>query len=193
MNRDMLTTPQASEALEAGLADIRRSPSDDGTLELIVCRPATGQREVLGWAQLDPKQGLVGDNWLRRGSRSTPDGSANPEMQLNVMNARCTALLAQTRERWPLAGDQLYLDFDLSRENLPAGTRLVIGEAIIEVTAPPHTGCSKFQERFGLEAVKFVNSPLGRQLRLRGLNARVVQGGTIRSGDRVQKDRVPGR
>ncbi len=174
-----LTLPE----LEAGLDHIRQSPSDEGPLELIVRRPETGEREVLEAAELDLEQGLVGDNWKTRGSRSTPDGSAHPEMQLNVMNARVVALVAQARDRWPLAGDQLYVDLDLSEANLPPCTQLELGSAVIEVTAMPHTGCKKFVERFGVDAMKFVNSPLGRQLNLRGINARVVQAGQIRQGD----------
>ncbi len=173
--------------LEAGLDHIRRAPASDGVLELIVRRPAQGEREVLPAAELDLAHGLVGDNWRTRGSRSMPDGSANPEMQLNVMNARCAALLARTRERWPLAGDQLYVDLDLSEANLPPGTRLALGGAVIEVTAAPHTGCAKFTSRFGLDAMKFVNSSLGRSLHLRGINAKVVQPGTIRERDAVRK------
>jgi MOSC domain-containing protein YiiM len=108
-------------------------------------------------------------------------------MQINVMNARVAALVAQDRHRWHLAGDQLYLDMDLSAENLPAGTQLAIGSAIIEVTPPPHTGCKKFVARFGLDAMKFVNSSVGRELHLRGINAKVVQGGTIRVGQVARK------
>ena len=174
-------------ALEAGLDRIRQSPADGGILELIVRRPATGQREVLPAAELDPASGLVGDNWRTRGSGSTPDGSAHPDMQLNVMNARAIALLAGSRDRWPLAGDQLYVDLDLSTANLPPGTRLALGGAVIEVTAVPHTGCAKFTQRFGQEAMKFVNSPVGRPLNLRGINARVLQAGPIRAGDVVRK------
>jgi hypothetical protein len=175
------------DQLEAGLEHIRGAPKNEGTLELIVRRPDIGAREVLPSAQLDLTTGLVGDNWRARGSSSMPDRSANPEMQLNVMNARVVALLAQTRDRWALAGDQLFVDFDLGTENLPPGTRLALGDAIIEVTAVPHNGCKKFTERFGLEAVKFVNSPLGKQLRMRGLNAKVVRPGTIRAGEVVRK------
>ena len=131
--------------------------------------------------------GLVGDTWNQRGSRSTPDGSSHPDMQLNIMNVRSTALVAQDRERWSLAGDQLYVDFDLSGQNLPPGTRLRIGDATIEVTAIPHTGCAKFVSRFGLDAMKFVNSPVGRELNLRGICAKVVEPGAIRAGDRVRK------
>src|SRR4051794_35491447 len=173
--------------LEAGLAEIRRSPRDAGLLELIVRRPRVDEREVLAEGELDPSDGLVGDSWKERGSSRTPDGSAHPEMQLNIMNARVIALVAQERERWRLAGDQLYLDLDLSGENLPAGTRLALGEALIEVTAQPHTGCKKFVARFGVEAMKFVNSSVGRELHLRGINARVIRGGAIRVGDAARK------
>ncbi len=173
--------------LEAGLDEIRRAPKEDGAIELIVRRPAVDQREVIAEGRLDVVEGLVGDNWRARGSRSMPDGSANPEMQINVMSARAVACVARARERWSLAGDQLFLDLDLSVENLPIGTRLALGEAMIEVTAPPHTGCAKFAARFGREALAFVNSAEGKALRLRGLNARVIQSGVIRTGDRVRK------
>jgi len=175
------------EELEAGLDEIRRSPSEMGDLKLIVRRPETEQREVLTEGTLDPAYGLVGDNWLARGNRHTADGSADPEMQLNIMNARVIALVAQDPERWALAGDQLYIDMDLSPDNLPPGTRLSIGSAIIEVTPPPHTGCKKFVSRFGKDAMVFVNSGVGRQLNLRGINARVIQGGTIRTNDVAEK------
>ena len=131
--------------------------------------------------------GIVGDNWCTRGSSKTKDGAAHPDMQINIMNARAIALVAQDRDRWALAGDQLYLDLDLSVANLRAGTRLAIGSAILEVTSLPHTGCKKFTERFGLDAMKFVNSDLGRDLRLRGHNSLVVQAGVIRPGDMVSK------
>lgn len=173
--------------LEAGLDHIRQSPTDAGTLAMIVRRPAADRREVLSVAELDLADGLVGDSWRARGSRSTHDGSAHPDMQLNVMNARAIALLARNRDRWPLAGDQLYVDLDLSTVNLPPGTRLAVGGAVIEVTAQPHTGCAKFTQRFGSDAMKFVNSPVGRSLNLRGINAKIVQSGPIRTGDTVRK------
>ena len=176
-----------AEELAAGLAEIKRAPRDSGVLELIVRRPAVDEREVLEEGVLDLSAGLVGDTWPVRPSSRTPDGSAHPEMQLNVMNARVIALLARERGRWPLAGDQLYLDMDLSAENLPAGTRLAVGTAVIEITAQPHTGCKKFAARFGVEALKFVNSPEGKQLRLRGLNARVVEPGVVRVGETARK------
>lgn len=176
-----------AEELEAGLDEIRRSPKDEGVLELIVRRPRVDEREVLEEGELNLTEGLVGDSWRERASSRTPDGSPHPEMQLNVMNARAIALVAQERGRWPLAGDQLYIDLDLSDENLPAGTRLEIGSAVIEVTAQPHTGCKKFVSRFGLDAMKFVNSPAGRSLHLRGINAKVVRPGTIRVGQMARK------
>jgi hypothetical protein len=176
-----------TEELRAGLDEIRRSPKDEGVLELIVRRPAVGEREVLDEGRLDVSEGLVGDTWSSRGSRRSKDGLAHPDMQLNIMNSRVIALVAQARERWHLAGDQLFLDLDLSGENLPPGTRLALGSAVIEVTPEPHTGCQKFVSRFGLDAMTFVNSPLGRQLNLRGINAKVVQPGTIRVRDVAKK------
>lgn len=173
--------------LEAGLDHIRQSPKDDGIIEVMLRRPDFGVRELLETAELCLVEGLVGDNWRTRGSSKTPDGAAHPEMQLNLMNARAAALIAQSRDRWPLAGDQLYLDLDLSEDNLPPGTRLALGTAIIEITAIPHLGCQKFMARFGNAALKFVNSDVGRQLHLRGLNAKVVQPGVVRVGDRARK------
>ncbi len=156
-------------------------------MELIVKRPATEARELAEHAILDPATGLSGDNWFSRGSSRTPDRSANRDAQLTLMNSRAIALIAATKERWPLAGDQLYVDFDISAGNLPAGSRLKIGDAMIEITAEPHLGCGKFKARFGEAALTFVNSPIGRELRLRGLNARIITGGPIRVGDRVEK------
>ena len=173
--------------LEAGLDEIRQAPKDEGLLQLIVRRPHVDAREVLAEGELHLSEGLVGDSWKLRGSSRTSDGSPHPDMQLNIMNARVVALVAGDKDRWPLAGDQLYIDLDLSAENLPAGTQLSLGSAVIEVSPQPHTGCQKFVSRFGLDAVKFVNSAVGRELHLRGINARVVQPGTIRVGDVVSK------
>ena len=175
------------QELEAALDHLREAPKDGGVLQLIVRRPQIDHREVVEEAELDPVLGLIGDNWSVRGSRKTPDGSAHPEMQINIMNARVTALVAQDMERWPLAGDQLYLDMDLSKENLPAGSRIALGSAVIEVSALPHTGCHKFVARFGADAMKFVNSDLGKQLCLRGINAKVVQGGVVKVGHTATK------
>jgi len=173
--------------LDAGLDAIRVSPREAGVLEMIVRRPAVGVREILEEGELDLARGLVGDTWHTRGSRRTPDGSPHPDMQLNIMGSRAAALVAQRKDRWALAGDQLFVDLDLSEKNVPAGTRLAVGSAVLEVTAQPHTGCQKFVERFGREAMMFVNSPIGRELHLRGINARVVQPGGIRVGDVVRK------
>jgi len=139
--------------LEAGLDAIRQSPKDEGVIALIVRRPKVDAREVLEEGELDLVEGLVGDTWKVRGSSRTPDGAAHPDMQLNIMNARVIALLAREKDRWPLAGDQLFIDMDMSSENLPPGTRLALGSAVIEVTDQPHTGCKKFVSRFGFDAV----------------------------------------
>src|ERR1700730_11330724 len=173
--------------LEAGLDESRKSPRDAGLLELIVRRPRIEEREVLKEGELDLTVGLVGDCWSTIGSSRTADGWANPEMQINIMNSRVIALVAQSRDRWQLAGDQLYIDLDLSAENLPAGKHLALRSALLEVTAPPHTGCKKFVSRFGLDAMKFVNSPVGQQLHLRGINAKVVRPGVVRVGDMATK------
>jgi hypothetical protein len=173
--------------LESGLPAAQLSPADAGTLELMVRRPAIGRRDVLTLGHLDPLAGLIGDTWNQRGSSRTADRSPHPDMQITIMNSRVVALIAGDRSRWALAGDQLYVDLDLSAANLPAGTRLAIGTAIVEVTAQPHTGCGKFAERFGVDATKFVNSPTGRALNLRGINARVVAGGVVRTGEIVSK------
>jgi len=173
--------------LEAGMDHIRQAPRDHGRLEMIVRRPVDDEREALEQGELDPSKGLIGDNWKTRGSRHSVDGSANINAQITVMNSRATALVAQTEARWALAGDQLYIDLDLSDDNLPPGTRLAIGSAIIEISAVPHTGCKKFSARFGVEAMKFVNSPEGKRLHLRGINAKIVQAGVIRVGDTVKK------
>jgi len=175
------------QELEAALDHLRTAPKNDGVVELIVRRPRTDEREVLEEAELDPVKGLIGDSWCVRPSSKTPDRSPHPEMQINIMNSRVTALVAQAKDRWPLAGDQLYIDMDLGKENLPGGTRLAIGSAVLEVSPLPHTGCNKFVARFGADAMKFVNSPIGRELCLRGINARIIQGGVIRVGNIATK------
>jgi len=165
--------------LESGLEEIRRSPRDSGRLEMIVRRPTKGEREVLNEGELTLEEGLAGDCWK--------DHDGHHDFQINIMNSRAIATIAGERDRWALAGDQLYIDMDLSETNLPPGTQLEIGSALLEITAEPHTGCSKFAARFGVEAVKFTNSLRGRQLNLRGLNARIVKPGRIRTGDSVRK------
>lgn len=178
---------RTADELAAGIDEIRRAPAAKGTVELIVSRPAENERELLEEGMLDLDEGLVGDMWSRRATSRRPDGAPNPDAQVTLMNVRAAALIAGGRERWPLAGDQLYVDFDLSLENLPAGSRLAVGDAVVEVTADPHTGCAKFSSRFGTDALKFVNKSPGRELRLRGVNTRVVTPGAVRTGDSVSK------
>ena len=173
--------------LEAGLDHIRQSPKDEGRLMLIVRRPHIDGREVISEGELNTEEGLVGDSWKTSGAGHISDRAAYLNTQITIMNSRSIALLAQDSERWPLAGDQLYIDLDLSTDNLPPGTRLALGTAVIEISAVPHTGCKKFSSRFGLEAMKFVNSPEGKRLHLRGINAKVIQTGRIRVGDIARK------
>jgi hypothetical protein len=174
------------DELLAGLDAVRRSPRGTGRLELVVRRPDVDRREVLAEGMLDRELGLVGDSWTRRGSKRTADGSPHPDMQLNVINAAFAQLVAGSPDRWALAGDQLYVDLDLSEEALPAGTRLAIGAAVIEVTDQPHNGCAKFAARFGRDAHKIVWTDQGKAMRLRGLNAKVVTGGAVRPGDPIR-------
>ncbi len=171
------------EQLEAGFGDVLESPKDNGPLVKIVRRPGVDQREVIAEGELDVDLGLVGDNWKARPNPTTPDGKADPVAQITIINARLLALLAGPEERWRLAGDQLLIDLDMSIENLPPGTRLSIGSAVIEISEKPHTGCAKFAARFGQDALRFISTPEGRARRLRGVNTRVVQSGTIRAGD----------
>jgi hypothetical protein len=178
---------------DAQLADalpyLRKSPATAGTLELIVARPSVGGRELLLEGVVDLVVGLVGDSWS---TRAGPQGSPpEPDRQLTVVNSRFSHLIGGDGAGAALAGDQLHVDLDLSDENAPPGTRLRIGEAIIEITAPPHTGCQKFSGRFGLTALHFVNSAIGRSLNLRGVNARVVVPGRLRVGDMVYTDSPP--
>jgi MOSC domain-containing protein YiiM len=167
--------------------DVVRAAPTDGRLELIVRRPAVDEREVLAEARLEPARGLDGDGWLGRGNRHTPDGAADPADQITLMSTRVLAAIEPDPSRWPLAGDQLYVDMDLSTERLPAGTRLAIGEAVVEVSEKPHTGCAKFAARFGADARAWVNSPAGRELRLRGVNVRILRAGMVRVGDAVRR------
>jgi MOSC domain-containing protein YiiM len=175
------------ERLEAGLGRIREAPQDGGRLTLIVRRPSAGQRDLPAEVMLHQDSGLDGDNWLVRGSSSTPDGSAHPNRQITVMNARVAELVAGGTERMPLCGDQLFIDMDLSVDNLPAGSMLAVGQVVLRVSEEPHLGCAKFVERFGGEAMRFVNSRLGRTLRLRGMNTRIVVPGLVRVGDLAAK------
>lgn len=175
------------EELDAGLDHIRESPADGGALRMIVRRPKVDAREVIAAGELDGAVGLVGDSWKDRGSTVTPTGGPNIAAQVTIINSRLLALLAQSEERWPLAGDQLVIDIDMSEDNLPPGAQLAIGSAVIEISKEPHTGCRKFADRFGQDALRFISTPMGRQMRMRGINTRVVQSGTIRVGDVATK------
>ncbi|HZF31430.1 MAG TPA: MOSC domain-containing protein [Gammaproteobacteria bacterium] len=166
--------------LEAQLETFRAAPRDGGRVELIVRRPTSGAREILSSARLDTDEGLVGDRWFAKPNRERKE-------QLTVMCARVIAAFAGSRERWPLAGDQLFVDLDLSTANLPPGTRLAVGTAVIEVSTEPHLGCKKFRERYGLDAMRFAGSDTGRSLQLRGVNATVIVAGEVALGDRLRK------
>lgn len=166
--------------LEAFLDEIAQAPSDAGPVEMIVSRPAEDERVVAETGELNLAAGLVGDNWARR-------GEPNPDAQLTLINSRVLEALTADRERWPLAGDQIVVDLDLSHANLPPGTRLRIGDALVEITAKPHTGCAKFAERFGREGLRFVNVGAGREGRFRGVYARVVEGGRFNVGHKITK------
>ncbi|MCB9371960.1 MAG: MOSC domain-containing protein [Microthrixaceae bacterium] len=178
---------RTDDELTRGLDHVRRAPTDGGTVDLVVRRPGVDEREILAEGRLDPTVGLVGDTWPERGSKRTADGGPHPDMQLNLIGARFSRLVADDDAHRALAGDQLHLDLDLSEANLPPGTRLALGTAVIEITDQPHRGCAKFVDRFGAAAARLVNSPEGRALHLRGVNARVVVGGRVRPGDRVAK------
>lgn len=180
-------TQRSIEELEAGLEQIAAAPSEQGTLRLIVARTAVDEREIIEQGELSLENGLEGDNWLSRGDRNTTDGSADPLRQITIMNSRVLELIAGPAKQWPSAGDQLYADFDISETNAPAGTRLRIGDAMIEVTHAPHRGCGKFKARYGRDALRWVNSEAGMKLKLRGVNARVVHPGTISTGDVITK------
>ncbi len=187
MNAEGVVDHPTKEQLEAGFGHVLQSPKDSGPLVKLVRRPDVNRREVPTEGELDVDLGLVGDNWKVRANPTTPDGKADPVAQVTVMNARFLSLIAQSEERWELSGDQLLIDLDLSIENLPPGTRLRVGSAVIEVSKKPHTGCAKFAARFGQDALRFVSTPEGRALRLRGANAKVVQSGAVRVGDEAVK------
>lgn len=173
--------------LQAGLPDILASPPDEGVLRGIVIRTGKGERRELESCQISLAGGVHGDRWAKGCWMKTEDGQPHPDVQICIMNARCIDLIAQERGNWAPAGDNLFVDMDLASTNLPAGSRLAIGSAMIEITAIPHDGCGPFARRYGRDARQFVNSPEGKQNRLRGVYARVLQDGEISIGDRVIK------
>jgi MOSC domain-containing protein YiiM len=178
---------QTAEQLQAGMASVLDAPKDEGVVRLVVRRPARGQREILAEGQLDTERGLVGDDWVDRPgmNRETP----SPYAQVTVMNARAAELVSGEAqpEAWAQCGDQLYIDLDISEANLPAGTRIAVGEAVLELQAEPHTGCVQFRGWWGPEALRHISTEEGRALRMRGANTRVVQSGAVRPGDDARK------
>jgi MOSC domain-containing protein YiiM len=186
MGRMEITYTTAAE-MQQGLDHIQQAPKDMGSLELIVARTATDKRQTYEECTLTPEAGVPGDYWARGCWKTLPDGSPHPDVQVTLMNARVISLLAQTKDRWALAGDNLIVDMDLSGANLPPGQQLAIGTAILQITDIPHTGCASFIRRYGADAQRFVNSEQGKRLSLRGIYARIVQAGVIRVGDTVRK------
>lgn len=186
-DRPETTGSQPDRDFEPFLAGVRSAPADGGVVQLLVRRPDREQRLLADEVELTRVSGVVGDDWSRRPSRTTPDGSPDPEAQVTIMSTRVLAAIAPDRGRWPLAGDQVYVDADLSDANLPAGTRVALGTAILVISEKPHTGCAKFSARFGSDALRWINSPTGRELRMRGVNARIEQGGVVRVGDTLRK------
>lgn len=176
-----------ADALQAGVAAIRQSPRDVGRLEAIVIRPVSNERRSLRRCELSAAQGAHGDRWADGCWKTLEDGRPHPDVQIAIINIRAIELIAAGRERCPWAGDNLYVDFDLSRASLQPGQRLAIGGSVLEITEPEHTGCAKFAARYGPAALAFVNSELGTALRLRGIYARVVQDGAVAVGDLIRR------
>lgn len=189
MHGELFQRHMTTAEIEQAIDNVLDSPKNNGQIEMLVRRPKVNKREVVENGMLDVENGLVGDNWLTRGSSRTTNGLGHPEMQLNLMNFRFAELIAGDRSRVPLAGDQIFVDLDLSGENLPIGARLSIGEAVIQVTAIPHLGCKKFVERFGMDAMMYANSEFGRKYNLRGINAKVISGGQVATGDSILVER----
>ena len=177
----------ASSEIEARFEWVLEAPADAGRVESLVIRPAVNQREPLQRVMFSPQQGVEGDNWLSSCWKKLPSGESDPDVQVAIMNARMIEVLTNDKSRWPLAGDQLFVDFDLSVGNLAVGDRLQVGAAVLEITAEPHRGCSKFKKRFGQDALTFVNSPQGDVHRLRGVYAKIVSAGEVCVGDSVSK------
>jgi MOSC domain-containing protein YiiM len=160
----------------------RRSPPlprDRGTLRLICVRTAPGQHACPDRVRVSEERGLDGDRWSAR-----PD--ANRQAQVTLMSVRAAELVAGDFAPVHEAGDNFLVDLDISEEALPTGARLRIGGVVLEISAKPHTGCNKFRDRFGVDALRWVNEEEGRRLRLRGVNACVVQGGEVALHDSIE-------
>lgn len=167
--------------LEAGIGHLAEAPTDEGTVGMLVVRPHVDEREVLDVGEFTTEGGLVGDRWQ-------PPESGNLDAQVTMISQRWLDVLTfDDRERWPLAGDQVVVDLDLSHDNLQTGDRLRLGTALVEVTPKPHTGCKKLVARFGVEAQRLGASDRGRHLRLRGIYVRVVEPGTASPGDAITR------
>lgn len=184
---DFMIEHRPFATLEAGLENIKKSPTDNGMLYMIVVRTHKRERAVPWYCNVSPELGVEGDHWSKGSWKTLPDGSPDPSVQVTLMNSRCLDLLATEKDRWPLAGDNLIVDMDLSFENLAPGQKLSLGSAILEITDIPHTGCMKFRERFGVDGLKFVSTKTARELRLRGVFARVLNAGVVTVGDHLKK------
>lgn len=175
---------RTTEELETRLDEILAAPKDAGPIEMIARRPGENEREVIQSAELTTEEGLIGDSWI---DRVDENGDPYLPAQLTLMNSRVADAVAVTRDRWPLAGDQIYVDMDISQGNLPPGARIKVGDAVVEISDVPHTGCNKFAGRFGKEALRFANVGVGRENRFRGVNAFVVEPGSVQVGDKITK------
>jgi hypothetical protein len=182
-----MTEHRSLAELQQGLPVILAAPKDEGVLRAIVVRPAHGERLTPGASEVSLARGVHGDHWEKGCWRTTEDGRPDPDVQICIMSARCIELIAGPIENWPPAGDNLFIDMDLTPANMPPGQRFSIGTALFEITAVPHNGCDQFIARFGRDAVLFVNTGEGKRLRLRGIYARVIRDGRIAAGDRVTK------
>ena len=164
--------------LEASLSALAELPKDSGRLALIVRRPADGVRETPQTVRLTPEEGVPGDSWGRSPSRKL-------DAQIAVMRRDVAELIANGQPL-TLFGDSLFVDFDISTPNLPTGSRLRVGEAVVEVTPMPHNGCAKFKGRFGQDALVFVNAKPTRHLNLRGIYWKVVEPGEVSVGAEIR-------
>jgi hypothetical protein len=158
----------------AGFEALPPPPKDRGRLSLIVRRYPDGHREILSSTRLTPEEGVPGDGWNRRPPRKI-------DAQLAVIRIDIAELLAG-EQSVTLVGDQLFVDLNISSENLPTGTRLRVGNAEVEMTPEPHNGCLKFKDRFGQEALDFVNAKATRDQNRRGVYWKVVKAGEITDG-----------